>query len=109
LEEPASGTFSILSDAPSATVVMDASSISFFYELTGNVTFGSVIVGGTLLPAGTYTFSDLNALSPGSFIDGGGSITVAVPEPAAVSLLILSALGGGLLILRKRSLNVVDF
>ncbi len=85
LEAPASGTFSIQSDAPAATVIMDTSTVNFFYELSGNVTFGALIIGGTQLPAGTYSFAELNTMAPGSFIDGGGSITVAVPEPASVS------------------------
>ena len=59
--------------------------------------FGGLTIGGTTLPAGDYSFEQLNTAFDPYIRDGGtGSITV-VPEPCTLALL-----AAGLLALRRR-------
>lgn len=64
------------------------------------LTFGSSTIGGTSLTAGVYDATDLSAL--GITATGGGTLTVAVPEPSS-SVLLLSLCTAGLLIRRRRA------
>ncbi|MCH7228832.1 PEP-CTERM sorting domain-containing protein, partial [Haloferula sp. A504] len=59
----------------------------------------SGVFGSTMLPAGTYTGSDLiSDYSLGAYItDNGGTITV-IPEPTSLALLGL----GGLIVIHRR-------
>ncbi|HYE21197.1 MAG TPA: hypothetical protein VEA69_22310 [Tepidisphaeraceae bacterium] len=60
--------------------------------LDQNHSFAAVTINGDALAPGTYTFADLNTAYDARFADGGtGAITVAVPEPAAASVLVVSA------------------
>lgn len=77
--------FSITSSAPLATLELAVDSQNFLFDLSSDITFGSVIVGSTLLDPGTYTVADLEILAPGRFL-GEGSITV-VPEPSTFAML----------------------
>jgi len=65
-------------------------------------TFGSVIIGGTKLAVGTYTFTQLNTAYDAYFVNGGtGSITV-VPEPQLVGL---GVVGMGVLAAKRRRVH----
>lgn len=98
----ASGSsFSIQSSAPLATLQLATTSTNFRYNLIRDTTFGSLIVGATTLGAGTYSFADLNAIAPGSFLDNGGSITV-VPEPSAYAAGVIGLLALAAFVRRKR-------
>ena len=62
------------------------------FDLDGDVTFGSVVVGEDTLEAGTYDYAALSALGFGSsFVDNGGSLTV-IPEPSSVTLAFLASM-----------------
>jgi hypothetical protein len=64
--------------------------------------FRDVIIGGTPLADGIYSFATLNTLYDAYFVDGGtGLLLVNAPEPATLTLLAL----GGLGLLRRRSRN----
>lgn len=91
--------FSITSSAPLATLELAVDSPNFMFDLSSDITFGSVIVGSTILDAGTYSVEDLDLLAPGRFF-GEGSITV-VPEPSSFALLGV-ALAAGIAVSRKR-------
>ncbi len=89
----AGSSFSIASgSAPLATLELVAFSTNFLYDLSTNVSFGTVIINGSPLAPGTYGFTELNELSFGSFTDNGGTITVA---PGAFECHALGILGLG--------------
>lgn len=89
-------SFSIASSAPEATLELATASTNFRFDLNSQLTFKSVVIAGEALPAGTYTYDDLNDLAPGSFLPNGGSLTV-VPEPSVLGLSIAAV---GWLLLR---------
>lgn len=83
-------------DNPTGALVLSGGEMT----LDQNFTVGSLRINGALLTPKTYTFSDLNTAYDARFADGGtGSITV-VPEPTALTAVVLVA--GGLLARRRR-------
>lgn len=85
-------------------VVTDAASR---ITLNQDVTFSSLMLNGTPLSSGTYTYSALSTLDPTIF--GGstaGSITVlgATPEPSTYALMIAGLILSGVWVRRRASL-----
>ena len=79
--------------APLATLNLATFTTNFHFDLNSELSFGSVILDGSELDPGIYTFADLEARAPGKFLSNGGSITVlaAVPEPSVVVALLAGA------------------
>lgn len=97
-----SSFFNIQTDAVNATLQLDTTSANFHYNLLTNQSFGSLLVNGTPLAAGTYNATYLNGLAANKFMDNGGSITV-IPEPGTAALLGLAAVLGITQFRRRRS------
>ena len=71
-------------------------------NLDQTLSFNTLSLLGNSIGAGTYNVADFTALDgsyTGLFTDGGGSITVVVPEPSSALLL---GLGGLALVARRR-------
>lgn len=85
-------TFAFAADSAPLATLHVTSNANFKFDLNTNVAFGNVILGtNTVLPVGTYTYSDLNTLGlAGSFVNNGGTLTV-IPEPSAVGLAVLAS------------------
>ncbi len=81
----------ILALGAGTTLAMDFIGSDTVYQLT-------LDNGSTYLAAGTYNAADLTDLGAGTYT-GTGSLTVVIPEPATLGLLI--AMGGGLIGLRR--------
>lgn len=80
--------------APLATLNLAVNN-NFLFDLNSELVFGSVIVAGTVLDPGVYTYADLDFLAPGKFIQNFGTITVLpspVPEPSAMALVAFAGL-----------------
>lgn len=89
-------------NAPAATLNLATGGTNFNFNLNSNLTFGSVIIGATTLTPGTYDYTALNAMAPGKFTDGLGSITV-IPEPSTYAL-ALCGLSAVAVMARRRQL-----
>lgn len=98
--------FSIASaNAPAATLNLATDGTNFNFNLNSNLTFGSVIIGGTTLTPGVYDYATLNGLAPGKFTDGAGSLTV-IPEPSTYALVLCGLSVAALVARRRRSASM---
>jgi PEP-CTERM putative exosortase interaction domain len=99
----ASSFYSVRSSSVLATLALDPATHNFRYELATDETFGSLVIGDTILDPGTYSAEDLNAtFGTGEQFFGEGSITV-VPEPSTFALFGVAGILAGTAALRRRA------
>lgn len=75
------------------------------FKLDENLTFGGLTIDGTTFAEGVYDYATLKANYGDIFLDGGSgqiTVTTAVPEPAALALLLVGGAAAGVFHLRRR-------